>query len=599
MQIVKGKELDTHKLDELGNRLSLEVESGVESREVRGDRWRLLRRMYYNEESNEYQPYEGAYTGCYNLVQPALDKLNASVVDVLLSKSPYMVPQVFTNEDAEDKLERVLQFFMEKDDLRTALKQVGPVAAWSNVGQVIPEWDAKKLGFTFKVLEPFSTSVYPAWVHTLDEAKSYGHCFYRRYGQIRKLQDDGHYLAGSLVKSSERKDATSSTQSNAAADSPLRSSAVRHDDELVELWDLFYEEEPGEWYRCILAKESQTILKREPWPYRDSDGEASQRVAEFGFKPRSVMDGYYPKMSVACDLQQLQYDVNEISATYMNGMRFNAYGAFFANGGLDTGKALIKAEPGGVYQCDTEGMQIFNPKVDVSGLLSALEYYSRKADEVTRVSQMAVGVADSRVSTATEAGLVAGGQQRSIDEYIQTFGAGVRQVYEYVQAVLFAHWNEWFPVYGAHLELEPQDRELFNSHALWRLSVSTVGSTPQAQMAMAIQMYQMSMQPGSSYETYELETRIAQFAERQGFTNAEGVQRPEDLAALVAYVAEKTGLEPESVARGIQAAALSEQQSLGNAVGELEGQPMLDGDPTGTLSEATDLSGFTGNGFPG
>lgn len=542
-----------------------EIKAGLDSASSRADFWERLRGNYFNRTSGSgWLPYEGAVDTHYNLTQVMLDAMASQVVGNITAYDPYCVP--IGGQNTSDA-EQILQFFIEKDNFKESLKEVSSVAGWSNRGQIHCEWDKDKRGgpgFRFSVLEPMEVVVYPASAPNLEEAKLYGRKITRRKSQVRALIESGLYQDVPLESKTDEQ-----VKDEVDGDHPtLRTEAVNDDDEKVTIWDCLRESEKG-WERVVIAYDSKQILREEPWSY------SAQRCGEFSYKACPRQDGYFPSTSIAYDLEQVQYDLNECNNRLLESLRYNAHGVTFTNGNAESAEVILKTEPGGVYGVDTEGMVDRNTKVDISHIPTAMATYIAHAERICRISGMSMGTASPQVQTATEAQIVGGGQQASIDEYIETFGAGVLEIFKFMQAALYEHRQDWLPVYGKHLKI--QDAEMLAEPFIWRLTSKSLGASPSGRMQAASGLWQIAVDPESGYDKYELAGEMLQLAERQGFVSTAEIQKPREGTELIGWVSQQLGLDPKRVALAIAFAAEDESASIAPGMGEMAGQSMPSG----------------------
>lgn len=557
------------------NQICDEIRSGLESADSRSDFWRRLRGNYYNRTSSSgWEAYEGCVSTHWNLTQVMLDAMSSRVVGNITASDPYCV--AIGGKNSPDA-EKIVQFFIDKDNLKESLKEVASVAGWSNRGQIHLEWDKNKRGgpgFKFSVLEPMEVVVYPASAPNLDDAKLYGRKIIRRKSQIKALIESGHYKNKS-AKLSTKSDELTKDEIEYSNPS-LRSNAVTTDDDPITLWDCL-RENGDKWERIVVAYDSREILLIEDWIY------PTQRCGEFSYKACPRQDGYFPSTSVAYDLEQVQYDLNECNNRLLESLRQNAHSTTYTNGDTESAQTVLKKQPGGVYGVDTEGMVVDNQKVDISHIPMAINLYISHAERICRVTGMSMGTASPQVQTATEAQLVGGGQQASIDEYIETFGMGVVEIVKFMQAALYEHRQDWLPIYSQHLEIE--DAESLTEPYIWRLTSKSLGSSPQGRMQSAYGLWQVAADPESGYDKYELASEFLKLSERQGFTSTSDIQRPRDERGVALWAAQTLGLDPKRVLFGLALAA--EDERINSGMGTVGEQPMYEnpnGAPNGQFA---------------
>lgn len=578
------------------NAIANEIRAGLDGRSKRTARWKQNRDMVYGETQNT-EAYEGAYTGNFNLVPQKIDALGASVVDVICSVKPYCVARCYSDSRPEDKIEKVVQFFADLSHLKTALKGSAKPAAWANMAWIKIIWLEDELKFDFRALEPDQTVVYPAHVERLEDAKLFGDRQYMRRSMIEAEMSSGRYKKVDLTPS----DVESSGQNVKAEE--VRSAAVSSADEEIEVWQIYRTEDGKSWKKMTVTAQGH-ILKSDDVGDIRRDGHC---YAELFFKPRSSKDGYYGASSVVGDLSQLQIDINSTFANLIDGTRMNTFGAFFSTGGQGTARQVGNVVPGGIYEIETDSLQPFNPNADLKYLPGLIEMLLGHADAVARISAAAAGTQAVGVDTATEAAMMGAGQQQSIDEYIENFGTGVRAAFKYMQSVLVKTVERWFPLYGEKLGFDEEDKKAFSELTTWEINVSSSGATPQAQMQMLMMLNNLSADPATGFDKYEIAKRVAETAERMGVTNAQGLQQSRDPVELIEKLAESfalagTPIAPEMLLQAVAGAVLGTQESLTAGVAGMEGEPMLQdqpGLPAGDVMEEIPGVGGGQAGFGG
>lgn len=535
-----------------------EVKAGEAAHSNREGRWRENREMTYGETVNT-PSYEGAYTGNFPLVPQKVDALGAIVVDALLSVKPHCVARMHKQTELRPKLERTIQFFADRSNLKNSLKSVSYPAAWSNCGWINTIW-TKDLVFDYRVQEPDMTVVYPAQVERLSDAKLFG---------VKK------YMRASKAKAVYGVDIVPQERDSDEHPKPVESSAVLSEDREVTIYDLYYDDK-GKWYKLVLTSEGQIIKKD-----LIEDFVEGHCISEFFYKPRRAKDGYYSANSVVSDLAQLQHDANSVMGLMIDGTAMNVLGAFFTTGGQDAERLATQVTPGAIIQLDTENLVPFQPKADLKYLPGLLDGLMQQADRVARISEMATGSQAAGVDTAKEASIIYAGQQRSIDEFLNNYSFGLLQLWRYMALVLKKTWDEWFPVYGKELGLEEKDREMFDIKVTWEPAVASAGMTPEAQMQMLMGMYQQALQnPMSSYDIQKIEARMVDNLSRAGVADAESLLKTGDPVQKVLELAEilkgqGAEVSPELLLQGVQSAIVASQEAVRSGVEAMEGGAML------------------------
>lgn len=557
-----------------------EVQSALRSQEKRHGRWKQNREFTYNE-GTATPAYDGAFTTFWPLTSQKVDALGATVVDTITSVPTFCWAKTFS-QDSEDqiKLERTLQFFADLAYLRTALKSVSKPAAWANSGFITPIWSEKHVRFNFKVLEPDSTFVYPPHATRFEDAKFFGDIFYMRRSEV-KLKYKKEVEASSTREEKDRHQ--------------MNSTAVSREDEDIKLVR-GYRKEGEDWRYIVFAHDDKVIIKDEPAQDVEINGHA---YAEFIYKPKNEVDGFYTADSCVGDIAELQITANEIWADWMNGQRFNIYSSFVTSGSGGLAKKIGFMGPGEIWEMETENLVPWNPRADLSTMAPALAAVSQQTDRVLRISSMAMGQDAVGVDTATEASFVAQGQRRSIDEYLQNFARGVEHIYKYMQYTLFVKWDEWFPKYGKMLGLEEADKEIFQRETIWQVAVGSTGGTPQSQMQQIMAFTQLAADPEYGYDKRQIAKLLVEVSERSGFVGAERVLAAEDPNKLIMDMAQAFGVDPITLSKYVAAAIQDENEADAGRMADLESGQMLnslDGVPGGM---AQGEAGLTSSLSPG
>lgn len=563
------------------------IESGKASRITREPRWKQNRAFYYNEpQGRSNPPFAGASNNHWNLVQVKLDTLGTHVVGTIFSQEPYCVAESYTDVDVAESLEKIVQFFAKSSKLEEAAKVVSPIAGWSNHGVIKVRWDhrAKPIPrFRFEVREPFSFVVYPAGLPCLEDALLVGDRFYRTKGEIEAMRQNGDYLPGKELEGVDDAD-KSAFESIPEYGGPPNHSAVDIPSEIVELWDIFYKVQ-GDWWSITVAPTDRAILRCERWEYD------CLPYAEFGYKSKSPEDGHWSAGSVGQDLQGPQLDVNELINLFNDGLRFNFSGLVTAESASWPEKFLTYS-PGSIVQGVFRGLQYHSPKADLSPILPLLEATLQNADSIARVSPAAAGASMPGSRTATEASIIGAGQRAGIDEYISTFGSGIETIFKIMQAMLLKSLPDWVDQVGPFLNLSPEDIQALSAPCNWNLNAASIGVTPAAQMQTAMMLVDLALKaPDAGIKQRELGKRILDYAERQGFTNADGLQSDPDPLAIMEELAQALGVDPVAIAEVIDVAIES------GAIGVAQGPADVGGSGVPQIP-AQGVPGPVGSGIP-
>ena len=553
-----------------GKQIKQEIDSAAQAVSNKLPRWKTLRKFYRNEPDPIAPAIEDGVSVHFPIIQPVLDTLTASVVNTITSESPHCVPLCFESDEAEELQSKVVQFFSEKDKLKYALKRVGAVAGYTNLGIIEARWDEGEAAFEYVVMEPDSFVCYPTWVENLSDAKFVGHKYYRRRSEIEDLIKENFYTRVPF-QATEIQDDTA----NLSASRNVPSTPVSAGDESIELYRLLYKKDK-KWWQLIVAAETGGILREEEWTY------GKLNYFAFGYKPQDTKDGIYPTHSVANDIQDLQLMANTLMSDAVNGQRMGMFGVGTAKAGLDTNQAYLGYKPGSI----TTGLAVdgmYFPSVNLSYALPILDRIMNQANEAARVSDMSRGQQSSGNKTATQAEYEAAGSRRAIDEFIESFGEGVIGIFEFMQIVLAKNFDKWAKKFGRAVELddEPDAKKFMGYPVLWSLAVASIGATPGTLAQLVGQLTALAQDPEYKFDKYKIGTAILGYYERMGLLNADDFQFDEDPLKLLEVLADElaqVGVDPNTV---IAATLAAVEMASGGGMGDMAGMPMQSGVPGG------------------
>lgn len=563
-------------------RLVAEIRASLDAQRSRHDRWHENRQMYYNEHGGPTAPFDGAFSATYPLVTQIVDRLSASVVDIITGADPYYYPQCYTDPDAEEVVEKAVQFFMELSGYRDALKKVSPVAAWSNKAWLKTLWDEENLRFKYKTVEPFNTFVYPAFVEELSDARSFGDLTIRTREQIEDMMEKGLYDKVDLPKSADgdwTEFGKNEPQRVDYSTASVQGEKEEKPDDKFTVYDCMTKDD-GKWKRKSVLYPSGLVLKEDPWPEKMPFSRS-----EFSFKTSVSEDGYWPPNSVVTDIAQYQLDADAHLCDFHNAVRMSTFPAVFIQGSAETAKAVAKYGPNQVIEGDLDGMQVVQPKIDLEPLLNGFSLSVSEAEKTARVSSLIMGNGGGS-KTATQSEGEQQWQAQMVNEYIRTFGKGCLDDAEFHQRVLWEFFDAWQPVYGDHLGVTPEDRDKFKMPMVWNISVDSVEGTAMSQMAMIDGVAQYGADPEFGVDKRELLKRRLQTMDRRGVTNADALQRPPNILEAIVRMAEEYEIDPDELGFAVDQALSVMQQREAERLAQMEGMPGDGGVPTGAGMEA-------------
>jgi len=583
---------------DMGKKLGAMVLEGIEVRQsAREDRWARAMAMYQNEPVGAALGDDGETSkgSTFNLVQVKIDGLIAHVVAPLTSQEPYCFAQNYGDAEASRIVESACQFFAKRANIGLALADAALACAQFGRAFIRAEYKAEdKETYRYPcvkltVIEPWDMVVYPPKAPSLQDAKLFGWRFQRRREEITALQESGEYLKDDIEAGENQEVGEAGYVEIGEGGKPIEGKAVHKEDEIVDLYTIIFDHYEGKEKKRLWATiepEAGVILWVREYPWK-----RTFNVFDFNFKTISRRDGYWPANSIAQDLQSHQLDVNQLVTIAMDGVRANTLGYHFGPGTEQQPKYGHVA-PGEIASWPgADLVKSHFPRVDISAVPMMLQAFVQNADNVARLSQVGTGgdVPSSQTATATQ--FQAAGQAAGKDDYAKRFGEGMVKFFEWLCECLEANYDDWAEVLGAAIneDGQPVPRDVFNLPYDWELSIASTNQHPGAQMNSAMMLLETAKNfPEAKAKIHEMYKRLLQLAERTGFTNAEGLQDPEDPIEVAARALLELGVPPELVEPALAALTAglgqaSGQPGMAGAYGVPAAQPGLDPSGNGAM----------------
>lgn len=541
-----------------GLRLANNIRRAEEQRDKKAGRYARNRANLLGDPPPRPNPPEEGAADChYPIVQPVGDALSAWIVGTVTSIEPWCVPSVDGDvKEGEDDPATVVQKAvwdeLKKANPREAVKKASQPACYANAGILWMSWSEGKI--RLDIVTPKRFVVYPS-CRGISDCLLYGRSFDRTRGEIRALAKEGYYFAEEAKDGVDAlvdgltPDSAGGPSAKDTADHPgmtevtAHQSAVYSEDDLIELHECVVRNpEDGKSYVCTVHKDSGTLLKQAEYTW------AHQCAFVFRFKTEAT-DEFWHEGSVAQDLQGIQRDVNEALNVFMDAVGMSSYGAAFTTAAnMGQSKAVRYGRGTMTPVLDPTRMAFFSPSVQAAGCIEIVQFLESKSQAVARLSSMAQGGSLKNTggdTTKFEAEQAVAGQNTGIEDYVENFVSDL--------PCLFAHAQE---LVDAFAELAPDVKTAVHKKCTWAPQVTSPSGTPSMQARALFGLFELAQSPETGIDVHETASRYLEFLERQGVTDATGLQLPAD---PVMAVAKLTGLHPLVVKAALTDAAEAQQ----------------------------------------
>ena len=492
-KIKDGVELTHSENDRLGLYLIDLIRSAETSRLLQDPLWEGFWKAYENEPTAFMSNYvEGATDHVFPLLQPRVDALGDAVIGAIFGAKPVATAMMVekTGDGPADKkagqdLQKLIEFVCEQGQLKERSKEGVAEAAVSNHLIFRLTFDAGHNGDgieatmlpSFEIVSPKDFVAVQPDRGGIKKASLVGHTFERRKGEIARLIRSKVYMDLPEGSDSFLKQAGATT-----------TTATRVEDEAVKLWSVVFRLN----LEAFLKEEDES--KENPKLYGATVGDDGRvyRLEEYDYKrPMYATIGLLPhsgksfwsRRSIARNLISIHHSSQAVENLRLWGSVLLALPA--AYGGPDQTKnadKFRKIRPLEVREVlDAEKMAPIGTQFNPEVLISQSQALLMAADGTIRISQAGLAQNFSKDNTtATEAAQVAGGQQLGISGYVDTFSAGLVDVFECIVEMLRVHLREWYPLYEGMVG--PLDVAVLDRKAVFEVT----GRNPATLPGMAI-----------------------------------------------------------------------------------------------------------------
>ncbi len=472
MALSKAIELDLtdSELSRLGMEVSNAIYAGLSETSGLVPRWNQQEKHYRNVP--EITREHGLSQLHIPLVRPLLERLNDQTEYVLTSQNPLCKVRMYGLASHQAyKIERAITHFLMMDDqFSSALQKVLPLVCYQHIGFTVPRFDYKGEGdypkIVLDVVDSRDVSVYPLVSDDLESKKA----IFRRV-VVRKAQFLEDVENGIYEMDVPPHNVLSGEQSiSSRVDSDLRQwycisevSSGNADDDFVVLWDGFYKyrgkgKSREEWYKVTILDFSQKIIR-----FKKSLNKYCNFA--YGCYERDNIS-LFPVDGLCTKLQGLQFELNSITNTGLDGFAFDATPSFLYDGTSSSGllaaqNAVMQLRPGAVLPI--KGIVPIASKGNSGLAINWGEWVWRRAQLVVGVSDVNLGQKLKGAQTLGEVQLAHSESYLQIDKKIKSFSqTWANRVFKIVCELLYDNFEIWQETYGEILEIEREDKELFN-----------------------------------------------------------------------------------------------------------------------------------------
>lgn len=543
------------------------------------ERWDEQEKMAYSVQ--EIDKVHGVAMIFYPLVQPILENVTNRMVYTMAPTDPFVSVSFIGGGQADEqqKLERIMTFFLM---LNGMWKQVLYKAIWktgfqhrchARVMYVPSEFGPPR--FSIDVIDAKLTRVYPSGQGRLQDKLLVSHRSSDVALNYERLMDKGVYaqpLSGNWKAGSEKR-------SDESEDPQLAEfrKQVENDDpgtvpEINSFEGLFRHKEDGveSWYLFTILENTQDLIRFKRFKQKEI------WYATGVFKDE---DHYWPSSGLCTALQPLQNEFNSVANLGIDALAFSALNAWSQvptgqHGGMPA-KQITEIFPGMVMPPGIE----LKPAIPAARSLEVLPWLQdiwRRAQIVAAVPEtnfgMALEGADTlgEVQIAKTEGMI--GEDGRNQMFANTFCV---DVFNIMKSQLYANWDDWYPVYGAHLGLQPQDRFLLQKPCIMTTPTQSMRQTPLGRRAeierFAAAMMKM-FRPFLKRAGHEL---AQQYAATFDLPNTQQtVMTAEEVEIMLRRVAEESKQAPPQQQSG---GGTNGDTDFGGALSEPSGQSPVEG----------------------
>lgn len=480
------------------------------------ERWDINERFYENDPSVVQGVLDDMEMFAFPLIQPRIDALNDHVIGTITTASPYLLVKKKGTAERLTNTEATLHFFAHTGGLKEALKKIGIITGNTNMG-ILRCWfdvgasvfrptdyaqgqmsadEIQYAGFRYDVIHPGDFVCYP---HSADIqiATAVGHRFRIRSEDVKELQDAGRYYEDVKPIDSPNNTIDYTGRDPAHARVTNQRTGDRQD-EMPVLHELIVKMRlPGDdaerYYKFVNDAANCQLYAAEVY------NKPRPNYFDFRYLPRNY-GSFYSSNAIATNLQGLQRLYTVLNNLMIYASVYAAFPGGVSNG---LGNQAVEIKWGQVTPAQGEVTMLpttFNPQAVFQNIMQI----EAVADSVVRITRAGLAMGGNSGKTATQQMAEDAGMQSGIAGFIDTFGATLEQVYDFMAHCLYGYWDIWYPIYQDDLPANIS-QDMFIGPFMWELYNKTPSTSP----TQTIQKMQLILQLAQADQT-EVITQVMQ-----------------------------------------------------------------------------------------
>lgn len=599
----------------IAEQLVREIDASINERSQLRDRWERNEAFYRDQDGiGAISLADGIPARHIPLVYPKVNMIVGTVYQTLTGVSPMLqaIPANGDNDTA-DAIEQDVEFLLSKANFDNHLWSVLEMSAILGVAALRPRIEFIESSF-LPLMQDMDSTVYdteeggeicagvvidrihagdlinfPSWRSDLSQSKTVGHRMpYLRAEEVRELQRVGRYLDETTIYGGDEPEEHQIGRDSDFDLYQAGNGTGEPDDNAVELYELVSKMRLGDdkeerYYRCVVAKTSQTLLDIEEWPY--------SRPPYFDFRFHDEYGKFWPSTSIAQHLQGLQLYLNDLMHLYIGGVSMAAFPPLLAPTGCGLPESKTKYGPGEIIEVDSpadfQPLPIqFNPQ----GMMDIIQFVMQLADSSARISQVGTAQQFKSGTTATEASGILAAQQAAQNQYTARQGLSLEKMWPFIVELYRHDYDFLKEIYGDALKIQSADQ--LKMPVRWEVNGKQSGNTPEALLQkLQLLLAMVQADPNSPYDPIAIQKAIVQALtlpfKTEGLMKSPPEQifgelgqmtglQPQDMQALQSLVAEASQLPPGSLAQFVQMLG-GLDASNGPAMGGVQERPPLEG----------------------
>lgn len=485
-------------------------------------------------------------------ISPRIDTLCSMVNGVVLGQDPPMVADTgLEDPEISDVLERIIALAWEEGGFPTSVAENAVHCSVTNKAIWRVGFNVKAKGFdggpkggksrfdspyewagpTIDAIAPDDFVIAPACPR-LQDATMVGRRFYMLAVEVRERIILGDYYDVKMQDS----DASAEAEEEVLAmgDSPETADDMGgvedsltvpgifdgvEDLRQIELYEVYVKLAPAKGslrktYKAVVAPGYQALLKFELWPFPRFPFVAGR------FKWDPSAKSFWEGRSVGRDLLPLSSRFNAQHKLFMNGSMVSALPNFFTAQPMGDKNTYLSEGGGSIVEVDDTGMPLtgWQPQTDFQGeaILNDIQNMERYGDIVSRTSNNALGVSESKEVTATQTQAIQQGASAGINDYIRWFTEPFAEMAAITMDFLSdpRYWRIWAPLWG----FPDTARDTIQIRTRWKVAGQTISDNPQTRMGMAQTLIGASAKnPALGFDQYKLGTTLAAATNLKGW----------------------------------------------------------------------------------